>query len=245
MAETGLKVAAHLEEALRWLTQTLDAWIDRDSYQMGGGSVLAARWHHRHSTDVDLFFDTQTHGDVPLDEIIEGFRALEDRGQVEKLETYASQGFSCERANTPLSFFATEQVTPVRISGEREAKTGIGTEASAEILVKKIRARMIRSPRYLSRDAYDFVVAHVEDPYAVDQVFQVLNLEERRILAYDAHHQAVQLTDAERIISPAYPGLLDSLEHLMRYTRRALARQLTDESILELQRMRREIDPGE
>ena len=27
---------------------------------MGGGSVLAARWHHRHSTDIDLFVSPAT-----------------------------------------------------------------------------------------------------------------------------------------------------------------------------------------
>ena len=241
MADTGLNVAAHLEEGLHWFVQALDAWASRDSYQMGGGSILAARWHHRHSTDIDLFFDARTHADVPLDEIIQGFRALEQQGQIEKLEIHPSRGFSCERARTPLSFFATEQVTPVRISDEREANTGIGTETSAEILVKKVRARMIRNPRYLPRDAYDFVVAHVEDPHAVDQVFQVLSLEEKRILTYDAHGHGIHFTDADRIISPAFPSLLDPLQHLTRYARQAFARELTDESILEIKRMRREI----
>ena len=99
---------------------------------------------------------------------------------------------------------------------------------------------MIRNPRYLPRDAYDFVVAHVEDPHAVDQVFQVLSLEEKRILAYDAHGHGILLTDADRIISPAYPDLLDPLQHLMRYAHQALAHELTDGSILEPKRMRRE-----
>ena len=241
MANPWLKVAAHLEEGLQWLVQALDAWTGPDSYQMGGGSILAARWHHRHSTDIDLFFDARTNSDVPLDEIIQGFRALEQQGQIERLEIHPSRGFSCERASTPLSFFATEQVTPVRISDQREANTGIGTETSAEILVKKIRARMIRNPRYLPRDAYDFVVAHVEEPLAIEQVFQALSLEEKRILAYDAQRHAIQLIDAERILSPAYPGLLDSLGNLTRYAIQALARELTDQSILEIERMRRDI----
>ena len=37
MADTGLKVAAHLEEDLHWIVRALDAWASRDSYQMGGG----------------------------------------------------------------------------------------------------------------------------------------------------------------------------------------------------------------
>ena len=139
-----------------------------------------------------------------------------------------------------MSFFSTLQVTPVRLSNQREASTGIGTETSAEILLKKIRARMIRNPRYLPRDVYDLVIAHVEDPDAVHQVFQALSPEEERILAYDAHCDSIQLTDADRIVSPAYPGLLDPLENLVRYVRLALARDLTDDAVLELSRMRHE-----
>ena len=240
MANTRLRVAAHLEENLRWFVQALDAWIDRDSYQMGGGTILAARWHHRHSTDIDLFFDSRISSAVPLDEITRGFRTLEQQGQIGRLDIQPSLGFSCERASTPLSFFSTLQVTPVRLSDEREASTGIGTETSAEILLKKIRARMIRNPRYLPRDAYDLVIAHVEDPDAVHQVFQALSSEEERILAYDAHRGSIQLTDADRIVSPAYPGLLDPLDNLARYARLALARELTDEAVQELVLMRRE-----
>ena len=241
MDNAGLRVAAHLEENLRWFVQTLDTWIDRDSYQMGGGTILAARWHHRHSSDIDLFYDPGTRGNVPLDGIIQGFRSLEQQGQIERLEVHPSRGFSCERASTPLSLFSTVQVAPVRISEQREASTGIGTETSAEILLKKVRARMIRSPRYLPRDAYDLVIAHVEDPDAVDQVFQALSLEEERILAYDAHRDSIQLTDADRIASPAYPGLLAPLENLLRYVRLALARELTDDAVLEIEHMRQDI----
>ena len=241
MADTGLRVAAHLKKDLCWFVRTLDARTSRDSYQLGGGSILAARWHHRHSTDIDLFFDARVQPDLPLDAIIQGFRELEQQEQVAKLEIYPSRGLSCERATTPLSLFVTEQVTAVGVSDQTEANTGIGTETSAEILVKKIRARMIRNPRYLPRDAYDFVVAHVEDPDAVDQVFRVLSLEEKRILAYDAQRHGIQLTDADRIISPAYPRLLDPLQHLTQYARQAFARELTDKSILEIKCMRREV----
>ena len=34
---------------------------------VGGGTVLAARWHHRHSTDIDLFYDWLKTRDFHLD----------------------------------------------------------------------------------------------------------------------------------------------------------------------------------
>ena len=241
MADTGLKVAANLKENLLWLrglfmlgsTETaiksaVEASSPRDGIT-GKASTSTCSSIREHKQTSRLM------------RIIQGFRALNEQGQAEKLEIHPSRGFSCERASTPLSFFATEQVTPVRISDQREANTGIGTETSSEILVKKVKARMIRNPRDLLRDAYDFVVAHVEEPLAIEQVFQALSLEEKRILAYDAQSQAIQLADAERILSPAYPGVLDSLRNLTRFARQALATELTDQSILEIEHMRRDI----
>ena len=82
MADSVLHVAGHLEGALRLAVETLDTCIGRETYQMGGGSVLAARWHHRHSTDIDLFFDEVRHPDMPLEPIFQAFQALEEQGEI-------------------------------------------------------------------------------------------------------------------------------------------------------------------
>ena len=57
MKPATLNLASYLIEPLNWVAETLDPWTGHDTYRMGGGSVLAARWGHRHSTDIDLFFD--------------------------------------------------------------------------------------------------------------------------------------------------------------------------------------------
>ena len=202
MTDALVHVAGHLEDALRWVVETLDTCIGRETYQMGGGSVLAARWHHRHSTDIDLFFDEVRYPDMPLEPIFQRLRALEQQGEIGELEIHPTRGFACERGDVPMSFFATRQITPVRISGETVAIAGIGTETTSEILLKKVRARMIRTPSYHPRDAYDFVVAVVEDPQALNQVFDRLTPEEKAILAHDAHQGAVRLADSARIDSP-------------------------------------------
>ena len=33
----------------------LGRWFDLDGVVIGGGTALEARWHHRRSTDLDLF----------------------------------------------------------------------------------------------------------------------------------------------------------------------------------------------
>ena len=45
-----------LTRCLSRIVEKLDTVINRDTYQLGGGTVLAARWNHRHSIDLDLFF---------------------------------------------------------------------------------------------------------------------------------------------------------------------------------------------
>ncbi len=37
----------------------IGAWFGRDGCVLGGGTVLAARWHHRVSTDIDLFTERE------------------------------------------------------------------------------------------------------------------------------------------------------------------------------------------
>lgn len=37
-----------------------DQYWDRSQYEIGEGTVLAARWQHRHSTDIDCFMNEET-----------------------------------------------------------------------------------------------------------------------------------------------------------------------------------------
>ncbi len=241
MSSAELQLPSNLQNALEWLVKELGAWIGRDQYEMGGGTVLAARWRHRLSTDIDLFVEAAKLGGKEIDQIIEGFRELEVRKEVSALETRPQQGFSCRRENTPVSFFVTHAVMPARVSAEIIQGVGIGTESSAEILLKKVRARMIRNPRYLPRDMYDLIVAHVEDRQAVEDVFGILTAEECKILGFDARRDAFQVTNVERIIAPSYPQLIDPFENLVRFARIVLAQELKAPELRELEGMRRKV----
>lgn len=243
MDSTALELPSHLQSPLRWIVKALDTWTGRDAYRMGGGSVLAARWRHRHSTDIDLFFDEVAHSEMPLTDMFDAFLALEKQGEIHGLEIHSGRGFLFHKGDVPLSFFATRPTTPSPISEQNEATTGIATESSAEILLKKIRARMIRGSNYLSRDAYDLVVAHLEDPGAVDVVFRQLRPEERSILSYDAQNAAFRLINDYRILSPSYPRLVNPTGNLEQLTCEALARELSKERVQEFRRVARDLDP--
>ena len=125
-----------------------------------------------------------------------------------------------------MSFFGTRAVSASPLSEEKEAKTGISVETTEEILLKKIRARMLRGSEYLSRDAYDFVVAHIKEPEAIDRVFDGLRPEERAMLRFDAESASFRLADDSRVLAPAYPGLLQPIGNLESFLRDALNRRL-------------------
>lgn len=231
MQSAQLELASHLISPLQWVVTTLDTCIGRDTYRMGGGSVLAARWRHRHSTDIDLFFDEHTQSGMPLSRIADTLRELERHGEIHGLKIYAGRGFLFDRADVPVSFFATRPTTPSPLSAEKEATTDIATESTAEILVKKIRARMVRGSGYLSRDAYDLVVAHFEEPESVEIAFHNLSPEERSILFYDSQSEAFHLLSDHRVLSPSYNGLLSPVQNLEQLMREALAGNLSGERV--------------
>ncbi len=238
MKPPTLKLASHLIEPLKWVVETLDHWTGRDTYRMGGGSVLAARWGHRHSTDIDLFFDEFAQRDMPLSKMFDGLLSLESEGEIHGLEIYSRRGFLFQRKTVPVSFFATRETTPSPLAREKEATTGVATESSTEILLKKVRARMLRGSGYLSRDAYDLVVAHAEDVDCIGAIFSQIGREERSILSYDSESSSFQLIDDHRVLSPTYPELIDPIENLIHLTREALAGGLSRERVLAFKQRR-------
>ena len=52
-----LRLSENLEEPMSWFLESFGDALDTNQYRMGGGSILVARWHHRHSVDLDFFFD--------------------------------------------------------------------------------------------------------------------------------------------------------------------------------------------
>ncbi len=237
MNPAPLELANHLIDPLQWVVARLDTWIGRHTYRMGGGSVLAARWGHRHSSDIDLFFDEFVQRDLPLSDMFDGLLSLEEKGEIHGLELYSRRGFLFQRKAVPVSFFATRETTPSPLSEEKEATTGIATESSAEILLKKVRARMLRGSGYLFRDAYDLVVAHAEDAASIGSVFNQIGREERSILSYDSESASFQLIDDQRVLSPAYPELIEPIENLIQLTREALAGRLSRDRVLAFKRL--------
>ena len=57
MQRTEIVIPGNPGIALARIAPALFEWLGPDGYVLGGGAVLAARWQHRVSTDIDLFTD--------------------------------------------------------------------------------------------------------------------------------------------------------------------------------------------
>ena len=237
-----LELAPHLTETFRWIVNKLDEVIPRSSYMMGGGSVLEARWHHRHSTDIDLFTSSNKDG-FDIDAVIEVCQREEAEGTIDELFVTAN-GFTCEHQGTPVSLF--DLPSTLRGTYTEPADTLLDTDVTAEsnvsILSKKIQGRMVNQPVLKGRDAYDLVVAHVEDAWSIRQVFATeLSDIALNLMLFDSMNTAIQIDDDQRVLEPRYPNLMCDKDTLLKFTRLAMSRALFDPKYLnELQFMRRD-----
>lgn len=191
----------------------LDQWFDREFYAIGGGSVLSARWNHRLSTDIDLFFSEKQ---VPVlqeqstwEKISSRLTALSESSQITELQVRPN-GFAFHSQFGPVSFFGMPRSTQDAVTTELEATTEIATESTAEILFKKIRGRVVNNSEYVARDLYDLIVAQFKDPDSLNYVFNLLAEVERQSLVYDVEKGDANVADFDRILEPRYPELVAS-----------------------------------
>lgn len=141
--------------------------------RIGGGSVLAARWNHRLSTDIDLFVDANPAGEfikkdgISFVEVGTALNSLAEQGTVSELKLL-DHGCSFCGPFGPMSLYASRRFTRSVLSQDQESTTGLPTETSREILFKKLYGRVIRSVTHVGRDMYDFIVAFMIDPRSLD-----------------------------------------------------------------------------
>ena len=147
----------------------LTSVIAPEHLSFGGGTVLAARWKHRKSLDVDLFCEPNTYG------------RLSPRER-ERIESAISEIAGCAPSQTWCEDIATyteingievtvlpgsiviESSEPTTLQG-----TALALQSSAQILYGKIAWRMYESGEIASRDAYDLACALTHDPHALGQ----------------------------------------------------------------------------
>ena len=187
------------------------AFGGENNLRLGGGTALAARWHHRHSTDVDIFvepepyrhFHWNTGGRFHLDLTA---AAPVDRLIIGRTGAYMSfQGLPGHVSVAPVRGLPDDPRSPDTVAG-----TDLPLETTAEILAKKLAFRMALDKELVQRDLYDIAFAREREPAALQTALDALQTRELAEIraAFEDHRANPNASgQAQPVLAPSDPQL--------------------------------------
>ena len=210
-----LTLSDNCSKTLHLVLELIDEMAPRSSFLIGGGTVLEARWHHRFSTDIDLFTNEEGMFEfiVPFIRLANTDEWLNRGIGIEQI--FGASGVIGTTPHGKFSIHGNPNIFANARSEDEIEGTGIFAQSTPEILVRKIRARMIRTALYYSRDAYDIVVATLYAPNELKLVLDNLNTLEKDSLEFDRHRSDLQIRDLEDLIQPQFPLIVDNLQSFL------------------------------
>ena len=179
--------------------------VKRAGGALGGGMVLAGRWKHRVSTEIDLF--TTLSGYLSVRSKVA--ESLSSHPDVAFVQPGAYMVICHLKDGREFSFGGGGFATDTPISDEIEPSSGLPTITTAEILAGKIIARVVHLDRYLIRDAYDIVCCAHFDLTALTEVQKLLTPFDVKALKRSSEYVNFEFDRLKPLISPRYPKLLD------------------------------------
>ena len=208
-----MRLHAGPREAVGPAIDLLGRWFDLAGVVIGGGTALEARWHHRRSTDLDLFAPAPYLAGmtkVPRDQIDRELR--ERTASSGRLDAFVgATHLRCLVAGVPVSLSGTRGFWTEDHDPCVEASTGVPLAASTDILLRKMQGRTLAQGRAVARDAYDFVVAQAFDPISFRDALAHLDEEQADAIAetFDVLADAPPLAEGRGVEAPAYPVILE------------------------------------
>jgi len=142
---------------------------------LGGGTVLAMHWNHRHSTDLDFVVEE----DEPLDASVlrDRLEALQRQGRIDVWRYARRRSVMLTAGGVRLSFVF--EGVEAGVSTEGRTAMDVRCESPGSILARKLFGRVLDSGQMVSRDFYDFAWAALHRPPLWAQVSGRLLPEER------------------------------------------------------------------
>ena len=206
MAEYDLPAGpAELFETVRL---TLGEYLGGQHHmRLGGGTALAARWAHRHSTDVDLFI-----GLAPYERLFNQRAAFRDHVHrhlgAHAVDVDSGLATIHFRQNDQLGEVTLATSTPLTrlpSSSDTVRNTAVHLEATAEILAKKLHYRMFLQARLLPRDLYDLAVASDQDPGPLRSALSVVDTSDLQEIHTQLHSlpERWMANQRQQLIRPA------------------------------------------
>ena len=188
MAEYDLPAGpAELFETVRG---TLGEYLGGQHHmRLGGGTALAARWAHRHSTDVDLFIGT-----APYERLFTERLSFRDHVQrhlgahaVDVDSGLATIHFRQNEQLGEVTLATSPPLTRLPTSSDTVRNTPVHLEATSEILAKKLHYRMFLQGRLLPRDLYDLAIASQHEPGSLHSALRAVDTSDLREIQAQLH----------------------------------------------------------
>lgn len=230
-----LRLPTGPSEALQIAVPILERWWSRDQMQLGGGTALAARWQHRHSTDVDLFIDSIAYRRIHTEhsEFIEDvLNEYEKRGVLQAFDVnrgfldFVTKHGAVSLMTIPRVLTPTSQENP-----DWDRHTKVPFESTAEILAKKLAGRIWGKGVFNERDAYDIAVAGIYEPEALEIARKSLSRSELESISQE--YRSLSRTGwepVERIREAVFPTIES---RLMLFAHQAIEGQYLDKTDVE------------
>ncbi len=148
---------------------------DWSSLVLGGGTVLAMHWNHRHSTDLDFLVEEDEPPDAGA--LREALEALQRQGRIDIWRYARRRSVMLTSAGVRLSLVF--EGVDAGVSTEDRTAMDIRCESPSSILTRKLFGRVLDSGQMVSRDFYDFAWAALHRPPLWARVSARLLPEER------------------------------------------------------------------
>ena len=153
--------------------------IEPDRLTIGGGTVLAARWGHRRSTDIDFFCESAAYAELDERRRKELEEALRTVPGIETETLWCDPIATwCTVRGTEVTILPRPRVRPLAEQGDSYLdSTRIALQANAEVLYGKIVRRMLQAEEVHVRDVYDVVYAAEHDRASLDAAKEFIGRE--------------------------------------------------------------------
>ncbi len=213
MSGVELEIHGNPGVVLARVAPTLLAWLGPEGCVLGGGTVLAARWRHRVSTDIDLFTDRELFTERVASRREEVAAALESlvadagEGAVEVERGWLRVHFR----EGPAALMTIPRPTVRDAYVQYVRGIGIPAESTPEILARKLQSRILDLGVFTDRDLYDLLVARKRDAEALRRVLASITDAERAAIASELRALPGSWSSGEPIREAAHPELLDDL----------------------------------
>ena len=170
-------------------------------YAIGGGSILAARWKHRNSYDIDLVVQPDTplgmlaEANNPAAQFEARMRTLGGRPAFYPMARLWTVSF--DEGERKLDLWAT---APLFGAGQQTCTIG-GRPETALSSAQILRGKLERAEEPLARDVFDIIKASEKEPEALEAAVNAISREAAESIAQNYHWAAPAIAaDAEKAL---------------------------------------------